>query len=62
MKFLKTAYAETADFWNDLFTGANLTPGILLEDQKQIHELNAAIELLKTYKSELENQGIVESE
>lgn len=60
MKFVEGALVETQDFWYDLFDGGGIKPKCLLADLDDILRVERAVRVLQEFKSELDNQGLIE--
>lgn len=59
MDWNSNAKIETDDFWGDLLEGY-IKPHRLLQDEIQIKQIEAAVELLKEFKDSAEENDIVE--
>jgi len=60
MKFKKkVSKYHTTDFWYDLFEGGYLKPKKIVKKESQ-EEIEKAISILKKYKKELIENGVVE--
>lgn len=61
MKFKKGVEpVTTSEVYYDLFDGGYLDPDKFLEDEKELEEVNKALETVMTYISELEDIGLLE--
>jgi len=60
MKFKKGASVTTGEFWYDLTDGGYIKPEKLLKDKVQAKKITEAVELLREFKREAEEQGVIE--
>lgn len=51
---------STSDFWYDLFEGGYINPDNLLDDKEDIYKINKAIETLRSFKTVVLENGVVE--
>lgn len=56
MKIKKGLEISTSDFWYDLTDGGYLEPEQLLEDKRDIRDVNHAIEVIKDFQKSCEEQ------
>ncbi len=59
-KFKAGAEIITDDFWYDLTDGGYIEPSKILSDKAQIEEVERAIALLRSFKEQAEDDGVME--
>jgi hypothetical protein len=60
MEFKKNIEIFTDDFWYDVFEGGYIKPEKLLKNESDVVQINKAIKILNTFKTELEKQNIIQ--
>lgn len=60
MKYKKNVKLSTDDFWYDLTDGGYIKPEEILQEPKDVAKIKAAIETIKQWKFEMEENGIIE--
>ena len=60
-KFKKDAEPQgsSSGFWYDITMGGYVRPESVLEDKKQLEELNNAINLVRSFESALEDEDLL---
>jgi hypothetical protein len=56
MKIKKNCQASTNDFWYDLTDGGYLNPAEILQDEKDVKKVIAAVAVLKEFSESCEEQ------
>jgi len=60
MKFKENAKITTSDFWYDITDGGYIKPEKLLENPDEAEMVNNAINVLKQFRNEAENNNVIE--